>query len=528
MDKIIVSNLNRSEEVSSFGDRDARYINSAVAALNKPGDIVVVEAQHRSLRDHYIKQILSLLFVVSPGVVVNRCKKDRDWMIGAINQAFVKNKVAGKGSNSSKLSEVWIVDLSSGEDFDLLKLAQTLVSQFEGAGVCMVVSCSPSITHQVDFCRWSNRLDIPVWTFELPDASAIDAFLEREAKTGAINEARKLVHELRSLQDDKLKSAEVADLYDLQQIRKENSVAVSPLAPRTNPHAVDNQYQFHLGERQLEKGAEIFADELDFNANQNGQTSVSDSTGDKRSWAGIRVVIFGFLIVAASVASVFVMVDDSVTKEIYEKAFKSHVSKVEDYFSSFREKEFLTGLKTDVVSLETNLDGLETEGEIAAAEVEAVTEDFVVTINAPLEVESDSVSLAAEKVDDTKKERNFELKEQLNLNDFSDKTTYVPEVNLETVATEYPGTETNLVIRPEPKSLEYFAQLAAFGTENGAIWWKLSRDDSLPTTFVARKSTGLWAVLSGPFDSRELAKDTFSRIGVDVFVVKSSDLITKE
>ena len=138
MDKIIVSNLNRSEEVSSFGDRDARYINSAVAALNKPGDVVVVEAQHRSLRDHYIKQILSLLFAVSPGVVVNRCKKDRDWMIGAINQAFVKNKVAGKGSNSSKLSEVWIVDLSSGEDFDLLKLAQTLVSQFEGAGVCTV------------------------------------------------------------------------------------------------------------------------------------------------------------------------------------------------------------------------------------------------------------------------------------------------------------------------------------------------------------------------------------------------------
>ena len=76
MDKIIVSNLNRSEEVSSFGDRDASYIDSAVSALTKPGDVVIVEAQHRSLRDHYVKQILSLLFTAEPGVVVYRCKKE--------------------------------------------------------------------------------------------------------------------------------------------------------------------------------------------------------------------------------------------------------------------------------------------------------------------------------------------------------------------------------------------------------------------------------------------------------------------
>ena len=151
MDKIIVSNSTHREEVSSFGDRDARYVGAAVEALNKPGDIVVIEAQHRSLRDHYVKQILSVLFAASAGVVVNRCKKERDWMISAINQALIKNKVEGKDLSQSKLSEVWIVDLSSSEDFELLKLARTLVSQFEDAGVCLLVSCSPSITNQDNF-----------------------------------------------------------------------------------------------------------------------------------------------------------------------------------------------------------------------------------------------------------------------------------------------------------------------------------------------------------------------------------------
>ena len=80
MDKNIVPSLSRSEEVSAFGDMDAVYIDNAVRALKKPGDVVIIEAQHRSLRDHYVKQVLSQLMAVADNVVVNRCKKDRDWI----------------------------------------------------------------------------------------------------------------------------------------------------------------------------------------------------------------------------------------------------------------------------------------------------------------------------------------------------------------------------------------------------------------------------------------------------------------
>ena len=517
MDKIIVSNSTHREEVSSFGDRDARYIGAAVEALNKPGDIVVIEAQHRSLRDHYVKQILSVLFAASAGVVVNRCKKERDWMISAINQALIKNKEEGKDLSQSKLSEVWIVDLSSSEDFELLKLARTLVSQFEDAGVCLLVSCSPSITNQDNFCRWSNRLEIPVWIFELPDASAIDAFLEQEAEMGAINQARRLVNELKSLEDDKLERNKVRDTNDPRELTKSITGNVMPLR-------ADIQQQFYLEEHQLEKGAEFFGDQLGLNEAENGRRSVSDSVSKRNAWAGVKIVIFGFFILAASVASVFVMVDDSLMKEIYEKAVDTHASKIEDYFASFHKKEFLTVLQADSVNVDPNLDGMETEKEVSGVELEAVTEDFVVTIRAPLDAAPGPESLADE---DANNEENFLATEHIYLNNLQEKKGTVSEVNVGTRSSEYAEIESNEAVSLQSASTEYFAQLGAFGTKNAALGWQLSRSHSLPKTFVAKKSMGLWVVLSGPFYSRELAKDTFSRIGVDAFVVNGSDLLTK-
>jgi len=197
MDKYVAPNFNRKEAVSSFGEVDAGYIDNAARALKKAGDVVIVEAQHRPLRDHYVKQIMAQLLALCPHILVNRCRKDRDWMVAAINQAFVKNKVSGEKRRAGRLNEVWILELSSSEDLGILKLAQTLVSQFEEAGVCVLVSCSSSLTSLPEFSRWSNRVEIPVWQFEVPGASEITAFLEQEAQNGAINQARKLVDQLR-------------------------------------------------------------------------------------------------------------------------------------------------------------------------------------------------------------------------------------------------------------------------------------------------------------------------------------------
>ncbi|MBC82030.1 MAG: hypothetical protein CMQ33_14535, partial [Gammaproteobacteria bacterium] len=316
MDKTNISNVIRNKEVSSFGDRDAAYVSSAVEVLNKPGDIVVIEAEHRSLRDHYVKQILSLFFAVAPNAVVNRCNKERDWMITAINKSLLKKQVEGKGESRPKLSEVWIVDISTREDFDLLKLAQTLVSQFSDAGIGLLASCSPAIAGQDNFYRWSSRLDIPVWRFELPDAIAIDAFLEQEAETGAINQARRLVEELRAEVGDNLEE-KPAGLDDVEKITKEIGDNVEYLKSKGVSQHKEIHDQLNVGEPLLDRGADAVA-------LNHAQTRLFDRIKNWNVRGSIKVAIFGLFLLFTSVVSVYVMVDDSLINRIYENGFDTY------------------------------------------------------------------------------------------------------------------------------------------------------------------------------------------------------------
>ena len=199
MDENLNSNTKPSEEVSAFGERDASYVNEAVQRLRGSGDVVVIESPNHALRDHYVKQILSLSFLEHPGLTVHRCKKERDSMVTRMNRLLDEKMGESEKQRNLSLSEIWLLDLQGSEDFDLLKLAKTLVGQFAQAGVCMLVSCSSVIAENPRFQRWSSRLDIPVWRFELPDTKAMKTFLAQESRIGAVNQARQLVNELESL-----------------------------------------------------------------------------------------------------------------------------------------------------------------------------------------------------------------------------------------------------------------------------------------------------------------------------------------
>ena len=116
MDKTIVTSSEKPNDTSSFGGLDASHIDSAVRALRRSGDIVLIEAQHRALRDHYVKQILALMFSVSPEVRVNRCSKDRDWLIENINQAFIKREKLGDKPDQGKISSVFLIKANEVRD----------------------------------------------------------------------------------------------------------------------------------------------------------------------------------------------------------------------------------------------------------------------------------------------------------------------------------------------------------------------------------------------------------------------------
>ena len=514
MDKTNISNVIRNKEISSFGDRDAAYVSSAVEVLNKPGDIVLIEAEHRSLRDHYVKQILSLFFAVAPNAVVNRCNKDRDWMITAINKSLLKKQVEGKGESRPKLSEVWIVDISTREDFDLVKLAQTLVSQFSDAGIGLLASCSPAIAGQDNFYRWSSRLAIPVWRFELPDSIAIDAFLEQEAEMGAINQARRLVEELRAEVGNNLEE-KLTGLDDVEKITKEIGDNVEYLKSAGVSHHNEIQDEVNVGEPLLDRRADAVA-------LKHAQTRLFGRVKNWNVRGSIKVAIFGLFLLFTSIVSVYVMVDDSLINRIYKNGFDTYAGKIKSYFGAFGMKDESEIIETEISGTEQNVTDLQdAKTESIELELEATTGNFTGPAVSPTQSETRKIQQNDQDVDYG---AEFLVTEKINLNDLKEKVISIPVQNEELQSIGYGQTERNQVVTLQPPSTEYFAQLGAFGTKNAALGWQLIRSNGLPRTFVAEKSIGLWAVLSGPFESRELARDTFSNLGMNVFVITGSDI----
>ena len=74
------------------------------------------------------------------------------------------------------------------------------------------------------------------------------------------------------------------------------------------------------------------------------------------------------------------------------------------------------------------------------------------------------------------------------------------------------------------RASDYYAQLGAFSTEESAQVWQKIRVNYLPETLVVQKRKGLWAVVSGPYSSRETAKQAFVGIEIEPYMVRGSDL----
>lgn len=515
MDKYVAPILSHDEEISAFGDLDARYIGNAVKALKKPGDVVIVEAQHKALRDHYVKQVLSQLMAVYANILVKRCKKDRDWMIAAINQAFVKNKVSGQSGTSNDITEVWILELNSSEDFGMLKLAQTLVSQFEEAGTCVLVSCSSSITSQSEFVKWSNRAEIPFWHFEAPDSSAIDAFLEREAEMGAVNQARRLVDDLKFVESEGEEENVVADLYSL----KIQQAEVASLAIPSKEQApiddvlvnINGGPTSALGEDTTQKTS------AEPETRQSGVKGASNDLFETRySFSrALRATVFGCLTLLLSAAAVFVIAADRLHLDRLQGYVVDYSGNVSAYLSSLNEAEIPVEPISEVATKMSDLASLNEEStEINSVESESV--------------ETTSVSVP---------NRLLESGKEFSLPTVSPETQVsspLPVREKEMVQTT--GQTTRSAWKPESKasptpavqdpveSIQYFAQIGAFKSKNSAAWWKISNGEEFSDTFVVEKSSGLWAVVVGPYDSKELAKSSMEGKRNEVYVVPGWDL----
>lgn len=520
MDKTIVTSPEKRNDTSSFGGLDASHIDSAVRALRRSGDIVLIEAQHRALRDHYVKQILALMFSVSPEVRVNRCSKDRDWLIENINQAFIKHEKSSDKSDQGKICEVWIIDLNVADDFELLRLAQKLVTQFLDAGICMLVSCSPSMTQLPECSRWINRIGIPLWKFELPDQVAMNAFLEKEARAGAINEARKLVQELKISKSDDSPKLEMAELYDLMPMSGPKDSNMEYSVPESDPPLFIREDVSHDGKKDLNGNKASFDIQSTPSKASNSTTASRKSIKRNKWWTRLRLVGFSMFLLSLSLISVFILLGDiNLTKiymnatELYEDSLTqpAHTRLPSDNEAPMQSVNKTTKAVTTDIPAIADSDRTEREfpNEISAESLNTVSK-FGLTPGDILEREAVS-TLVTEPISGVSiPESDANLDKNLGNSSHDDSMT-----DLKTYS------------QNEIRSDQYFAQLGAFGSRNAAVMWQITNAKSLSDTFVERKGEKRWVVLNGPFKSREIAKTTLRKFGMDFYVIAGSELINR-
>jgi hypothetical protein len=517
MDEVVVPHLTRSEDVSAFGERDARQVGAAAARIQRPGDFVVIESQHRTLRDHYVKQILSLVFTSHPSLVVRRCKRDREWMIATINNALEKKEGSPSIAGSSELTEIWVVDLNSSEDFDLVKLAQTLVAQFAEGGVCMIVSCSPVVTEHPLFRRWAARLAIPTWAFELPDSDAMKRFLDQETQTGAANQARQLVNELElSLVNSPVAIKEetsLSDHYSKVDLNSAVNSAVQSKAERIVPLAAKET----LGSLQPEKS---FNQELK-NAAKLKLTEVKLETA-KNTMSFAKVGVYASVIFLLSLGTVWVLINESAFRWLEQTVLEIELPKWETLVGFSVNQELIS--PSDLVSEEDRLKAASqwSTNENASTPIveESYEEETSINKN-ELQVILDLGDQLPEISRAGRTSRSFEVS---GLALEKDQKMKLSNSSLKAKTLRSSVKLMSEVVDQKLRPVEFFAQLAAFSSRSSAQIWRRSRSNILPKTSVVQKNGGLWAVVSGPFNSEKLAESAFLQKRISVYVVKGNDL----
>jgi len=517
MDEILVPNLTRSEDISAFGERDARQVGAAAERIQRPGDFVIIESQNRSLRDHYVKQILSLVFASHSGLVVRRCKKERDWMIATINNALAKKKSSSDMKDSSSLTEVWVVDLHSSEDFDLVKLAQTLVAQFAEGGVCMIVSCSVAITDHPLFTRWAARLAIPVWSFELPDSEAMKTFLDQEADAGAVNQARLLVNELESV------------VLKLPVVTKEESSLSEHYSNRGLSQIVNPVAHLKAESVVSITGKEALAPlQGDKPLNEKRENAVRSKLAEvkpeiaRNTMPIAKIVFFAGMILLLSLGTVSVLINDSAIRWAEQKF-------LEIEFPSWKMllEPSVKRVLIELSEITSEGEGLKIDDRLPKNDKNSgltggkVYDEGAAIIKNELQ---ELVELSGQKQEVLRTSRALPFFQRPDLAVNKDGIRNGSNSFLNTRGVEPSVKVLSEVVDRELRPVEYFAQLAAFSSKSSAQGWRLSRSIVLPKTLVVEKNGGLWAVVSGPFSSEQAAKSAFLQKRIKVYVVKSNDL----
>ena len=448
---------------SSFSEKHTELIRSIISHLRKPASAAVVTSENYALQEHYVREIVSNVFVEKETGEVKRAPLNRDSIIKKVNvrlreieQIDLKAKVQGF------TQELWIFELTNSELVSPLALVHRILSQFKQAGISVLILTTGMAWRSEEMKKWLRVTKTPLWSFDMPDVDQCADFVHRAERDGSVQTARELVNKLavqENIQDD------------LAQI-----VTFDPLA---------------LADKiQADKSTDQVKDENESKESKESKERVVNSEPrlvrkKKSAFVGYAVLIF--LLITFSTA---VLLGDVITDGI-----ESMRHSLEESFKN----QTITAFYRDLTDYQ-EIKAIDNKAEIVLVpEEEATIEDATLeeAVVASLEV-----TALAESSTPGKPEPELVA----TLED-------LPQVLAPDVKAEEDIVEAN-----------YFLQEAAFRNKNAAFAW-IAKRDAVEQVRVELKKNNYWAVIRGPYREAELSRIRSTGGFKDSYIISASDLL---
>ena len=233
---------------ASFCDHDDQMIDAIVERLRGPGSTAAITSDKYSLSDHYVREIVSNVFLDPRLGNIRRGPIDRESVVERINQNLNDNKNFNKSAPNKGLRELWIYNANASGDLTSISLAAGLISQFKASGISILVSCSNIVLRTPDFSKWTKKARLNLWKFDLPDNDMKSMFVANARIRGSIHTARELISELNDPKSEKdldyyFPAPEAPKIIPIQDTRRHEKKVSQPVMKKKPPHPKKSQRQ---------------------------------------------------------------------------------------------------------------------------------------------------------------------------------------------------------------------------------------------------------------------------------------------
>jgi hypothetical protein len=479
-----------------FPDAHAELLARATDQLALSGRAVVLDTGHQAYTRYCIRAIIDDLAQsmgarrATESVKVRRIRQEREHIVASLNQSVKDlNLTSSHSRNAVTTREIWILENAQSNSPDETVFAASLVRQFKSAGISLIITGRSVGAGQTNVEKIAELTQAIPFVIELPELEECNSLLDQAKLVGSGAEYSALMKEIGV------------------SIESKTTSAVVPFSEELNVKI----------EETLEQDFQELVSPISEDKPAKKRLKVSLNK-KKATYIGV-CAFFAFVLAAIPV---YVDFDkalkwvSSLDVESIDEPVEGKSGVMAEFISDFSIKSQSQARPQNL----TDFEGLVTESLIlppSPGEKESKL-DPVILVG---DVTAENLFLGN---DDQSSIRKSQGSAGVALNSLADSTSQ--KIELELVANSV-GIEETSSNTASPLVNSWFVQHASFRAPQRAFLWKQNqRLDKELKVFSKGEPNARFVVVSGPFDSRELAQSYLNsnNMGNDKFFVPSDKL----